>query len=171
MLSAYAEIRMYLLSTVTVVPLDKHDLLSNLHTLSDRAETEDIADSWVRLLVSVCDTHASPGGDVETGKVTVLVNDGDEANVISEYVDIVCWGDRDCNFELYGLLTEIKNGKGDETNLARKVELPVERLNVLQCISSNEFLVQPDLVVCRGTRQKILRDPFREVEGLTVQLR
>ena len=108
MLSAYAEIRMYLLSTVTVVPLDKHDLLSNLNTLSNRTETEDVANSWVRLLVSVCDTQASTGGDVETGKVAVLVNDGDEANGISEYVNIFCRGNRDCNFELYELLTKIK---------------------------------------------------------------
>ena len=91
---------MDLLSTVTVVPLDKHNLLSNFDALRDRAEPENVANSRIRLLVPVGDTHTSSGGDVEAGKVTVLVNDGDEADVVGKHVNIVSGGNRDCNLEL-----------------------------------------------------------------------
>ena len=92
---------MDLLSTVTVVPLDKHNLLSNFDALRDRAEPENVANSRIRLLVPVGDTHTSSGGDVEAGKVTVLVNDGDEADVVCEDIDIVVWWDCDCNLVLH----------------------------------------------------------------------
>ena len=56
----------------------------------------------------------------------------------------------------------------EETNFAGKVELAVKRLDVLQRVSSNQLLVQPDLVVRRGTRQEMLGDSFRKIERLAV---
>ena len=80
---------MHSLLTIAVVSLHNHDLLSDGDTLLDSAETEDAAQARVGLLVTMRHAHTTTGRDVEASKVTVLVDDGDEADVVSEYVYIV----------------------------------------------------------------------------------
>ena len=56
-----------------------------------------------------------------------------------------------------------------KTYLARKVELSVEGLDILQRIAGNQLLVQPDLMICGRAREKVLADPLREFVRLVVQ--
>jgi hypothetical protein len=49
----------------------------------------------------VGNTHASTNGDVETDELLgFLVNDGDEADVVREDIDVVLRGDGDGDLEL-----------------------------------------------------------------------
>ena len=89
------------LSTVAIVPLDKHDLLGDIDALLDSAESEDGASPRVGLLVTVRDTHASPSGNVEASEIALLIDNGDEAHVVGKDIDIVVWWDCDCNLVLH----------------------------------------------------------------------
>ena len=91
---------MHSLLTIAVVSLHNHDLLSDGDTLLDSAETEDAAQARVGLLVTVSYAHTATGRDVEASKVTVLVDDGDEADVVGEEIDIILRWDSDSNFIL-----------------------------------------------------------------------
>ena len=48
--------------------------------------------------------------------------------------------------------------------------MAVQRLDVLDGVSSDELLVKPDLVVRSGTRKEALADPLRKFVRLGVQL-
>ena len=89
------------LSTVAIVPLDKHDLLGDIDALLDSAEAEDGACPRVCLLVTVGDTHTSAGSDIEASELAVLVDDGDEADVVCEDINIVVWRNSYSDFELH----------------------------------------------------------------------
>ena len=57
-----------------------------------------------------------------------------------------------------------------KTYLARQVEVAVERLEVLQRVTRNELLVEPDLVVGAGVREQVFRDLLGELVDLSVKL-
>ena len=163
---------MHSLLTIAVVSLHSHDLLSDGDTLLDSAETEDAAQARVGLLVTVSYAHTATGRDVEASKVTVLVDDGDEADVVGEDVDIVCRRNSDRDFELPTHVSDVRlENYGGTTHLPRQVELAVQRLDILQCLTSNKLLVQPDLVVCGRAWKQMLADAPCEVVSLSVQLR
>jgi len=77
------------LHTVAIVSLDQHNFLRHVPTLLHCAETEDIGCSGISLLVSMGYTHSAPSGDIESGESPFLIYNCDEANIISEDVDII----------------------------------------------------------------------------------
>ena len=116
--------------------------------------------------------HTTAGRDVEAGKVAVLVNDGNKTDVVGEDIDIICRWNSNRNFELPVYVSNVGlNTYRRESYLSRQIKLAVQRLDVLQCVTSNELLVQPDLVVRSRTRKQVLADAFREVISLCMQIR
>ena len=81
--------------------MDKHNLLGNDDALLDGAETNDGTGARVRLLVPMGHTHASTDGDVETSEFTLLVNNGDETDVIGKDIYVVVRRDRNGDLELW----------------------------------------------------------------------
>lgn len=55
--------------------------------------------------------------------------------------------------------------------LSRQVELSIEGFEVPHSIASNKFLVQPDLMVCRGTGEKPLAHFRRKRVNVSMKLR
>lgn len=163
---------MHSLLTVAVVSLHDHDLLSDGDTLLDSAEPEDAAQARVGLLVTVRHAHTTTGRNIEASEVAVLVDDSDEADVVGEDVDIVRRRNSDRDFELLTHISDVGlNVNGKATHLPRQVELAVQRLDILQCLTSDELLVQPNLVVCGRAWKQMLADAPCEVIGLSMQLR
>ena len=57
-----------------------------------------------------------------------------------------------------------------KANLAGQVELSVEWLHILQRVSGDQLLVQPNLVVCGGAGEQVLAHTLSELVGLAVKL-
>jgi hypothetical protein len=88
------------LSTVAIISLHKHNLLRDYGSLFWCHEAKNATRAGVRLLVAVCDAHATAYRDVKASKPATLIDNGNEANIIRKDIDIICWRYRDCNFEL-----------------------------------------------------------------------
>lgn len=127
-----------------MVPLDQHDALSNLRTILSGDETDDITQSGVGLLVTVSNTHTTTNTNVVTNDLVVL-NNGNETNVVGEDVNGVVRRDGDGDLEF-----------------TREVVRAVERLAVsverLDSVTRDLLLVKPDFVVSVGSRKEMLRD-------------
>lgn len=67
-----------LLYTIPMVPLDQHHLLRHVFALFWGAETNDVADTRVRLLASMSDTHTTADSDVEAAQMTILIDDSNK---------------------------------------------------------------------------------------------
>ena len=91
---------MYLLSTVTVVPLDKHDLFGYVTPLLWSTETKYATQSRVSLLITVCNTHTTASGDIKSFEVSIFTDNCNETNIIRKYVNVIGWGNSYRNFEL-----------------------------------------------------------------------
>ncbi|KAI6767994.1 hypothetical protein HG530_006003 [Fusarium avenaceum] len=121
--------------TITVVTLDKHDLLTgNVHILG-LDETEHATSLGICLLVVVGSTHATTSKKVEASKVAILTLDSNQTNVVGIHIGIVMGRNSNSDLELSG-----------------KVSRTVQRLKVLDGVTSNLGLLvvivsQPDLVV------------------------
>ena len=131
----------HLLRAVSIIPLHQHDLLGDLTSLRYRAEADDGTGTRIGLLVTMRHTHTSTNGNIETSKFAIRVGDSDEADIVREHIDVVVGWDRNGNFELRGGSVSEQTNASVRAYLARKIELSVERLEVLQCISRNELLV------------------------------
>lgn len=92
--------RRCLLFTIPVISLNKHDLLSDVLGLFGSTEPNHIADSWICLLVRVSHTHTSTNTDVEAFKVSILVGDGDETDIVGEHINVVVRRNSYRDFEL-----------------------------------------------------------------------
>ena len=46
------------------------------------------------------DTHPTTCGHIEASQLATLVDNSDEADVVSKHIDIISWRDRNCNFKL-----------------------------------------------------------------------
>lgn len=97
--------RVNILSTVSVISLGQHDAFSNKSALFNGAEADDISNTRVCLLVSMCDTHASTDGNVEASQLAVIPNDSDKAKIICEDVNIIRRRHGNSDFELKTQLT------------------------------------------------------------------
>lgn len=143
--------------SVTVVPLDQHDALSNLLTVLRSDETNDITQTRVGLLVTVGNTHTTTNADIVTNDFVVF-NDGNETNIIGEDVNSVVRRDSDGDLEF-----------------TRQVVRTVERLAVgierLNSVTRDLLLVKPDFVVGVGSRKEVLRDGLGELVDGSVGLR
>ncbi|GJD69836.1 hypothetical protein MMMDOFMJ_2774 [Methylobacterium gnaphalii] len=94
--------------------------------------------------------HAPADGDVPTRELVLLVEDGDEAKVVREDVDLVGRRHRD-----------------DDLELTRQVGLAVDRLELL--LSADDLLaVEPDLAPGIGLWQKGVGDGLAELVGRLV---
>ena len=78
----FLEDKLPLLGSVAIVSLYKHDLLSDIQGLRGRTISEYVSQTRVGLFVTVSDTHTSAGSNVEASELAVLVDDGDEADVV-----------------------------------------------------------------------------------------
>lgn len=91
--------------------MNQHNLLGYHFTLLNCAEAEDVTQSRVRLFVTMGHTHATTCGYIESSKLTLLVHNGDETEIIREEIYVVVWRYRDSDFEL----TRHEYGDGRET--------------------------------------------------------
>ena len=96
----FREERKYPLSTISVVSLNKHDLLCNLMALFYSAESKNATQSRISLLVRMCHPHTATCGDIETFEFTTFTKNRNEANIIREYVDVIRGRNSNSNFEL-----------------------------------------------------------------------
>ena len=58
-------------------------------SLSDSAEAQYASKTRICLLVAVSDTHATTCSDVEARELALVVDDGDEADIVGEDIDVV----------------------------------------------------------------------------------
>ena len=117
-------------------------------------------------------THTTTGSNVEACELAVRANDRDETDVIGEDIDVIrrWYGNSDLELRQASASLLIDN-EIKSMNLARQVELAVERLMVLQCFTGNKLLVEPDLVVGRSAREQVLARRLCERIHLVMQLR
>lgn len=127
-----------------MVPLDQHDALSNLRTILSGDETDDITQSGVGLLVTVSNTHTTTNTNVVTNDLVVL-NNGNETNVVGEDVNGVVRRDGDGDLEF-------------TREVVRAVERLAVRVERLDSVTRDLLLVKPDFVVSVGSRKEMLRD-------------
>ena len=99
--------------TVSVVSLDNHDLLGDILTLLGSTETKNAAQTRVRLLVSVGDTHSSASGDVEALELTVFTNNSNKAYIVSKKVDVVRRRDSHGDLELQQNTSQLRSFPGE----------------------------------------------------------
>jgi hypothetical protein len=78
------------LSTVSIIPLHQNDLLRHEFALFNRTEPDNISQTGVRFLVAVGDTHTTTDTDVETCELPVCVDDGNESEIVSKHVYVIC---------------------------------------------------------------------------------
>jgi hypothetical protein len=90
----------YSLCAIAIVSLNQHNLFGNNRAFFNSAETDHIPESGICLLASMCDTHATSNGDIETGQLAFSINNCDETKVIGKDIDIICRWHCDGNFEL-----------------------------------------------------------------------
>lgn len=139
-----------------MVPLDQHDVLSNLRAILGGDETDDITQSRVGLLVTVSNTHTTTNTNVVTNDLVVL-NNGNETNVVGEDVNGVVRRDGDGDLEF-------------TREVVRAVERLAVRVERLDSVTRDLLLVKPDFVVSVGSRKEMLRDGLRELVDGSVGL-
>lgn len=127
-----------------MVPLDQHNALSNLGTILSRDETDDITQSRVGLLVTVSNTHTTTNANIVTNDLVVL-NNGNETNIVGEDVNGIVRRDGDGDLEFTG-------------EVVRAVERLAVRVERLDSVTRDLLLVKPDFVVSVGSRKEMLRD-------------
>lgn len=92
------------LLSVAVVSLHQHDLLANMLALLDGTEAKDISKARVSLLVAMSNTHAPSSSYIEPFEIAVLVNDGNESDIVGKEINVISWGHRNCDLELQAVL-------------------------------------------------------------------
>lgn len=127
-----------------MVPLDQHNALSNLGTILSCDETDDITQSRVGLLVTVSNTHTTTNANIVTNDLVVL-NNGNETNIVGEDVNGIVRRDGDGDLEFTG-------------EVVRAVERLAVRVERLDSVTRDLPLVKPDFVVSVGSRKEMLRD-------------
>ena len=112
-----------------------------------RAEAHDVGGARIGVRLAVGHAHAAADGDVPAGDLAVLVEDGDEAEIVREDVDVVRRRHRDHDLEL-----------------ARQVGLAVDRLDLLLLAAGDLLAVEPDLAIgaaCAAADDRRSRAPAR----------
>ena len=99
--------REYPLSTVTVVSLDQHHLLSYILALFWGTETNKTTNTGVCLLVSMCNTHSASDAHIKALQFTIVTHNGDEAKIVRKDVDVVGRWNGNSNFELQPLVNNL----------------------------------------------------------------
>lgn len=72
--------------------------------LLDGAKAEDISKTRISLLVTMSDTHAPSSGNIEPFEIAVLINDGNEPDIVSEEVNVISWRHGNGDLELQTML-------------------------------------------------------------------
>ncbi|VUC20140.1 unnamed protein product [Clonostachys rosea] len=144
--------------TVTVIALDKHDLLADDVSILHGDETEHSTGLGVGLLVVVGSTHTTSSKNVETSKATVFALDSNQTDIVCVHIGIVVRRNSDCDLELSG-----------------EVGGTVEGLKVLDSVTSNLGLLvivicEPDFVISSGRWQEVVADLLGDGVNLSVEL-
>lgn len=88
------------LFTVTIVPLDKHDLLRHVMALLNGTESKHVTNSRIRLLVPVRNSHSTSSSYVEPCEFTSVIDNSDEPNVVCKQINVVVRRHCDSDFVL-----------------------------------------------------------------------
>ncbi|CAH0058598.1 unnamed protein product [Clonostachys solani] len=115
--------------TVTVIALDKHNLLADNVSILHRDETEHSTGLGVGLLVVVGSTHTTTSKNVETSKATVFALDSNQTDIVCVHIGIIVRRNSDGDLELSG-----------------EVGGTVEGLKVLDSVAGNLSLLV--IVIC-----------------------
>lgn len=161
-----------LLDTVPIIPLGQHNFLCYERSLLNGTKSNHITKARIRLFVTVGHAHATTHCDIETFQFTILVDNGNKAEVIGKDVDVVVRRNGDCNFELDGnLVCDHSNYQRKFTDLAREVELPIQWLKVLDSFTSHHLLVEPNFVIGSRSGQQMIADEFGKLIDMMVKSR
>src|SRR6185503_13031969 len=93
------EAGMLAIAAVAVIALDAEHVTGRGEHLIGPAETDDIGQARIRRRLAMRHAHAAADAHVEAGEPP-FVDDGDEAEVVREHVDVVARRYRDRNLEL-----------------------------------------------------------------------
>ena len=88
---------------------------------------------------------------METCQIAVLSNDSNKRYVVRKDVNVIRRRYRNSDLELIkegGLTKSISRSVNSCANLSREVEFSIQRLKVLDSFTSNELLIEPNLVIC-----------------------
>ena len=151
------ESRVSAVNAVAEVALRGDDFLGDIGHLPRRAKAEHIRQAREGCLLAVAHPHAAAGGDCVADD-SVVLDDGDEAEVVREHIDVVARRDGDDNLEF-----------------ARQVSLAVDRLGFRLGTWRHVFLLavfvgQPNLVVRPRRRREVGADRLGHLQHLGVQL-
>ena len=152
------ESRVSAVNAVAEVALRGDDFLGDIGHLPRRAKAEHIRQAREGCLLAVAHPHAAAGGDCVADDLVVL-DDGDEAEVVREHIDVVA-----------------RRHGDDCLEFPRQVGLAVDRLGFRLGTWRHIFLLavfvgQPNLVVRSRRRREVGADRPGHLECLGVHLR
>ena len=143
--------RMLARPAIAEIALGRDDGFGDREQLLRPQEADDVGDPRIGRRIAVAGAEPATNRQVEADQLACL-DDGDEAEVVCEYVHVVDRRHRDRRLEL-----------------ARQVGRTVDRLDFLG--ARNPLAVEPDLVVRAGAGQQELREPLRPLVGERVRAR
>src|SRR5262245_1040598 len=146
---------MLALDPVAPIALHRDDGLGNGERVLGPAEPEQVRDAGIGVGLAMGHAHAATDGDIPTRDLILRIQDGDEAQVVREYVDVIGRWQRD-----------------DGLELPRHIGLAVDRLDDFLLAASNAFAIEPDFAVGRRARLEMLGDLTRKLDrdGMSVRL-
>ena len=130
------EPRVLAVGAVAPVALHGDDRFGDRHRIFGRAEAHDIGGARISVRLAMGHAHAAADRDVPAGDVAVVVEDGDEAEIVREHVDVVR-----------------RRHRHHDLEFARQIGLAVDRLDHLVLAAGDAFAVEPDLAIGRRARQ------------------
>ncbi|CAG9946768.1 unnamed protein product [Clonostachys rosea f. rosea IK726] len=114
---------------VTVIALDKHDLLADNVSILHRDETEHSTGLGVGLLVVVSRTHTTTSKNVEPSKATVFALDSNQTDIVCVHIGII-----------------VRRNSNGDLELSGEVGGTVQGLEVLDSVAGNLGLLV--IVIC-----------------------
>ena len=136
-----------MLAVRAVAPVALHgdDGFGDRHRVGGRAEAHHVGGARISVRLAMGHAHAAADRDVPAGDRAGIVEDGDEAEIVREYVDVVR-----------------RRHRHHDLEFPRQIGLAVDRLDHLLLAAGNALAVQPDLAIGRRARQQMIRDRTRE---------
>ena len=124
---------MLAVGAVAPVALHRHHGFGDGDRVLGSAEAHHVGGARIGVRLAVGHAHAAADRDVPAGDVAGLVEDGDEAEIVREHVDVVRRRHRDRDLEL-----------------PRQVGLAVDRLDRFRLAARDLLAVEPDLAIGAG---------------------
>ena len=145
---------MLAVGAVAPVALHGDDRFGDLHRVLGLAEAHHVGGARISVGLAMGHAHAAADGDVPARDVAVLVEDGDEAEIVREHVDVVRRRHRDHDLEF-----------------PRQIGLAVDRLDDLILAAGDLLAVEPDLAIGRRLRRQMVGDRARQIERRRMRAR